>query len=78
MHRFKRSNFTANSSDDFEVGFDSSDNIYQFGMLTTPLYSYVDILADELDRSYCAWQVAAETRKLGMVFNAKTKRAQIF
>lgn len=67
--------FTANSPDDFEVGFDSSDNIYQFGMLTTPLYSYVDILADELDRSYCAWQVAAETRKLGMVFQCQNQKS---
>lgn len=44
-------------------------------MLTTPLYSYVDILADELDRSYCAWQVAAETRKLGMVFQCQNQKS---
>ena len=67
--------FTAESPDDFEIGFDSSANIYQFGILTTPLYAHVETLAKELDRSYQMWQVAAETRKLGMVFDCKTKRS---
>lgn len=63
--------FYADNQNDFEVGFDSSDNIYQYGMLTSPIFYYVDILAHELDRAYCAWQVAAETRKLGMVFQCQ-------
>lgn len=65
----------AKSEKDFEICFDSCDNIYSYGMLTSPIYSYVEVLAQELDRAYSAWQVAAETRKLGMVFQCSNKKS---
>ena len=66
--------FKANDTDHFVLGFDTKA-VFQSNMYVRTLVNYVDNLAEELDRSYSAWKVAAETRKCGMAFNCKSERS---
>lgn len=60
--------FTADANN-FVLGYDTmAKNV--ISPMTTPLISYIDILAENLDNAYSAWRVAVETNKLGMVFDA--------
>lgn len=66
----------ANSPKDFVLGFDNCA-VNRRAILTRPLITYVKQLAFELDDAFQAWKVAAETRKLGMIFecnNAQSKK----
>ena len=66
--------FRANDRFHFALGFDTMA-YYKYQNITKPIITYVDKLAKELDQSYQAWKVAAETRKCGMVFNCNDKRS---
>lgn len=65
---FNDSVFRAYDPDHFVIGFDTSAHIRSQSMIT-PISTYIDELASDLDNAYSAWRVAAETRKSGMVFN---------
>lgn len=55
-------------SDRFVIGYDTMC-INLTSPMVTPLMSYIDTLAENIDNAYSAWRVSVETNKLGMVFN---------
>lgn len=67
--------YRANDPDHFVIGFDTCANHRTHAQIP-PIISYVDTLAYLLDRAYQAWQVASETRKLGMVFQCSSDKSK--
>lgn len=59
--------FTADENN-FVIGYDSM-SVNVISTMVTPVSSYIDALAENLDNAYSAWRVAVETNKLGMVFD---------
>lgn len=63
----------ATTPNDFVIGFDNCA-VDRRAILTRPLQTYINYLAYELDDAFQAWKVAAETRKLGMIFQCTGKK----